>query len=142
MCDFSLTHTKSRPAKVADKLQTKDFGRGTIGFIDPSDANTAYADMTAVCVLPGTEIGFDELIETRGEFASNDCKSYPSKVAIFRQINKDKPSMHHDALELPDGTVILLTHLRPGQNAVVLQLPAKPKTAAEEKAQERLPVTA
>jgi len=59
-------------------------------------------------------------------------------TAIFRQINKDQPRMHHDALEFPDGTCVLLTDLREGQEATVLQLPAQPKTPAEEAAQKRV----
>jgi hypothetical protein len=47
------------------------------------------------------------------------------KVARFRQINTDNQHTHHDALEFPDGQVVLLTHLRRAQHATVLQLPAK-----------------
>ena len=32
MCDYSLQHTLSRPAKVGDKLTTHNFGTGTRGF--------------------------------------------------------------------------------------------------------------
>ena len=49
MCDYSLHHVKSRPAKVGDKLTTRDFGLGTRGFAAPED------ESVAVCVLPGTE---------------------------------------------------------------------------------------
>jgi hypothetical protein len=62
----------------------------------------------------------------------------PPKTAIFRQVNKDIPRVHHDALEFPDGTCVLLTDLREGQEATVLQLPAQPKTPAEEAAQKRV----
>ena len=61
-------------------------------------------------------------------------KTVNFRTAIFRQINKDQPRMHHDALEFPDGTSVLLTDLREGQEATVLQLPAQPKTPAEEAA--------
>jgi hypothetical protein len=44
---------------------------------------------------------------------------------------------HHDALEFPDGRIVLLTKLSEGQEATVLQLPALPKTAAEADAQKR-----
>ncbi len=53
------------------------------------------------------------------------------RTAIFRQINKDRAAAHHDALEFPDGEVVLLTLLCEGQQATVLQLPAEPKTAIE-----------
>jgi hypothetical protein len=60
------------------------------------------------------------------------------RTAIFRQVNKDQPRVHHDALEFPDGQTVLLTDLLEGQAATVLQLPAQPVTAAEAKAQERV----
>jgi hypothetical protein len=64
------------------------------------------------------------------------------KMAIFRQINKDKVSAHHDALEFPDGRIGLLTTLSEGQQATVLQLPAEPKTAVEAQSQRRVAYTA
>jgi hypothetical protein len=59
-------------------------------------------------------------------------------TAIFRQVNKDMPRAHHDALEFPGGQVVLLTDMVEGQEATVLQLPARPATAVEAKAQERV----
>ena len=35
MCDYSLHHVKSRPAKVGDKLTTHNFNTGTCGFAAP-----------------------------------------------------------------------------------------------------------
>jgi hypothetical protein len=60
------------------------------------------------------------------------------KSAIFRQINKDKVAAHHDALEFPDGRIVLLTSLCEGQHATVLQLPAEPKIAVEAQSQRRV----
>jgi hypothetical protein len=45
-------------------------------------------------------------------------------VARFRQVNQDQPNVHHDALELPDGEIVLVTKLAGGQHATVLQMPA------------------
>jgi hypothetical protein len=59
------------------------------------------------------------------------------RTAIFRQINKDTTAAHHDALEFPNGRIVLLTLLREGQKATVLQLPAEPKTVFESEAQQR-----
>jgi hypothetical protein len=50
------------------------------------------------------------------------------------QINKHEPMQHHDALEFPDGEIVLLTFLETGQEATVLQLPA---TAVGAKAPQR-----
>ena len=32
MCDYSLHHVNSRPAKIGDRLTTRNFGLGTRGF--------------------------------------------------------------------------------------------------------------
>jgi len=53
-------------------------------------------------------------------------------------LNKHEPMKHHDALEFPDGRIVLLTKLSEGQKATVLQLPAQPMSAAEADAQKRV----
>ena len=132
MCDYSLQSVKSRPARVGDKLITHDFGTGTTGFAAADDLEVA------VCVLPGTELSFPS--EARrlptGLFPWRH-KSINHKTAIFRQINKARVAAHHDALEFPDGQIVLLTLMCSGQEAIVLQLPAQPKSAAEADAQKR-----
>ena len=136
MCDYSLHHVKSRPAKVGDKLTTCDFNTGTRGFASPDDRTTA------VCILPGTELAFSEEVKYNPApfgFSGWRIKTVNFRTAIFRQLNKDEPRMNHDALEFPDGTSVLLTDLREGQEATVLQLPAQPKTPAEKAAQRRVP---
>ena len=132
MCDYSLHSVRSRPAKVGDKLTTWDFGTGTIGFAAAEDARVA------VCVLPGTELAFAKLVECGpGDLMGWGRKTLNHRTAIFRQINKERALAHHDALEFPDGKVVLLTSLWEGQEAVVLQLPAQPMTASEDEAQKR-----
>jgi len=59
-------------------------------------------------------------------------------TAIFQQENKNEQRTHHDALEFPDGRIVLLTQLCIGQEATVLQLPAQPMTAADAEAPKRL----
>ena len=130
MCDFSLHHVKSRPAKVGDKLTSCNFNTGTRGFAAPEDSTTA------VCILPGTELAFSAEVKSR--LSGWQTRTISSRTAIFRQINKDVPQVHHDALEFPDGTCVLLTSLVEGQEATVLQLPAQPKTPAEAKAETRV----
>jgi hypothetical protein len=126
MCDFSLEAVSSRPAKVGDKLTTQTFNTGTRGFCAPEDQGMA------VCLRPGTELSFAEEVGFwgMGPWASHVVTSY--RTAIFRQVDKDKAHTHHDALEFPDGKVILLTNLTPGQQATVLQLPAEPQQAPSE----------
>jgi hypothetical protein len=130
MCDYSLHNVKSRPAKVGDKLTTRDFGTGTRGFAASEDATMA------VCVLPGTELAFAHEIKPTRLWPWHDG-AIKHKTAIFRQINKDKVAVHHDALEFPDGQIVLLTFLCEGQHATVLQLPADPKAVVESEAKRR-----
>ena len=132
MCDYSLHNVKSRPAKVGDKLTTRNFGTGTRGFAASEDQSVA------VCVLPGTELSFTTEVTCprSGPFGWGD-KIINHKTAIFRQINNGRIAAHHDALEFPDGQIVLLTLLNEGQQATVLQLPAEPKTSVEAEAQKR-----
>jgi len=133
MCDYSLHSVKSRSAQIGDKLTTRNFGTGTRGFAAPESA------ATAVCVLPGTELAFSQEPARAGTgFFGWGVKRIKHKTAIFRQINKDQPRVHHDALEFPDGKTILLTELLDGQEATVLQLPAQPRTPVEVEAQTRV----
>ena len=106
MCDYSLQHLQSRPAKIADKLVTRNFGTGTRGFCSSDDPSTA------VCLIPGTELAFEQPVEA-------NVPTEAHRTAIFRQVNKDKPYTDHDALELADGQFVLLTNLtgRSGSNS-------------------------
>jgi hypothetical protein len=132
MCDYSLQNVLSRPAKVGDKLITRDFGTGTRGFA-ASDSSTV-----AVCVLPGTELAFSaEVTVPKAGLLGWKAVSLGHTTAIFRQIRKTELRAHHDALEFPDGKMVLLTELRQGQEATVLQLPAQPTTLVEEEALKR-----
>jgi hypothetical protein len=134
MCDYSLLNVRSRPAKVGDKLTTRDFGTGTRGFAGAED------NAVAVCVLPGTELAFSSaVIVTESRFVVGwKAETLGYTTAIFRQVNKNEQFTHHDALEFPDGRIVLLTQLCGGQEATVLQLPAQPTTTAEADAQKRL----
>jgi hypothetical protein len=100
MCDYSLQHVRSRPAKVGDKLTTRDFCTGTRGFAAAEDA------AVAVCVLPGTELAFATAVTvTDNRFIVGwKAETLSDATAIFRQVNKSEPRKHHDALEFPNGT--------------------------------------
>ena len=117
MCDYSLQHVKSRPAKIGEQLTTRDFGLGTRGFSAPEDKNVA------VCVLPGTELSFTTEVR-RMRLWPWTTPVIIHKTAIFRRINRHDPFANHDALEFPDGQIVLLTRLTEGQRATVIQLPA------------------
>ena len=120
MCDYSLEHVASRPAAVADRLVTTTFANTiTRGFAAADDMNVA------VCLRPGTEIAFEQ-DATYEHLVTHMQTTVGSRVARFRQLDKDMPYTHHDALEFASGEIVPLTKLIPGQRATVLQLPADP----------------
>jgi hypothetical protein len=120
MCDFSLHAVRSRPGKVGDKPTTHMFNLGTRGFCAPED------ERMAVCLMPGTEVSFADEVRRAPRFPwSQRLICY--KTAIFQQINLHNRATHHDAIEFPNGEIVLLTLLEEGQQATVLQLPAARK---------------
>jgi len=126
MCDYSLHNVTTRPAKVDDKLTTRLFSWSTRGFASSEDKSVA------VCLLPGTELSFaEEVRKVRSWPWRGPIVRY--KTAIFRKINQHDPRAHHDALEFPDGQIVLLTLLEEGQQATVLQLPVTHEGASIEK---------
>ena len=129
MCDYSLHLVASRSAKVRDKLVTAKFSNSiTRGFAAVGEPEVA------VCLLPGTEIAFDQEAQCDHIFdrivPSLQFGNTGQKVARFRQINLDQPNAHHDALEFPDGRIVQVTCLSEGQTVTVLQLPASPNSAS------------
>ena len=119
MCDYSLQHLASRPAEIGDVLVTTRFRDSlTRGFAAEGEPSIA------VCVLPGTEIAFEKDVEYDHFLAVFRNRRVGATLARFRQLDCDKPHVHHDALEFPNGKVVLLTQLSEGQRAKVLQLPA------------------
>src|SRR2546423_1533578 len=126
MCDYSLQHVRSRAAQVGDKLTTRNFGTGTRGFAAPEDPTTA------VCILPGTELAFSgEIAFASLSSPRAEVQKARSNTAVFRQINRDLLRAHHDALEFPDGTVVLLTDRVDGPTGDGRHLPARPAPRGE-----------
>jgi hypothetical protein len=123
MCDYSLHAIATRPAKVGDKLISASFTNSfTRGFAAVGEPDVA------VCLMPGSELAFaDDVRIDRGFgrlFPRLGFGKTGQRLARFRQINEGRPDNHHDALEFPNGRVVLVTRLIEGQTATVLQLPA------------------
>jgi hypothetical protein len=87
----------------------------------------------AVCLLAGTEIAFDENVRCNRAFGILPARKIDHRLARFRQIDMKTPGTHHDALEFPDGQVVLLTRLSEGQRATIVQLPAASRAAEVER---------
>ena len=126
MCDYSLESIATRAANVGDQLVSTRFGESiTRGFAAPGEPHVA------VCLRPGTEVAFDREVEIEN-ILGRGRESMNARVARFRQIDRETPHVHHDALEFPDGRIVLLTRLVEGQRATVLQLPVTAQVAAVE----------
>jgi hypothetical protein len=118
MCDYSLHAVATRPAEVAETLVSTRFASSiTRGFASLGDPHVA------VCLRPGTEIAFENDVQVEGILFRRNIRD---RLARFRQIDLDKPTRHHDALEFSNGEIVLVTDLKVGQRATVLQLPASP----------------
>jgi hypothetical protein len=116
MCDYSLHAVATRPAEVAETLVSTRFQSTTTrGFASPDNLQVA------VCLRPGTEIAFENDVQTDGVMFR---KNIGARLARFRQIALNQPARHHDALEFSNGAIVLVTDLTVGQRATVLQLPA------------------
>jgi hypothetical protein len=89
----------------------------------------------AVCVLAGTELAFENEVEWDRPFAMFRRNPRLGKVVRFRQINPGKPHSHHDAVEFSNGKTVLLTSLREGQKATVLQLPTSSQVGRQTETQ-------
>jgi hypothetical protein len=119
MCDYSLHSVATRPAKAGDKLVTASFATTyTRGFAAVDQPGVA------ICLRPGTELAFEKDIEKEWSLMSFFRRKQPSgKLVRFRQVNMERADTHHDAIEFPNGRMVLLTDLRMGQKAAVVQLP-------------------
>ncbi len=129
MCDYSLHSVASRPARVSDKLVTTKLARSStraFAAVGEYGAKLVIHDgppEVAVCLLPGTELAFDDNVRYDRAFRLLGKARLNHKVARFRQIDLDDPHVQHDALEFPDGKVLKVARLGIGQTATVLQLP-------------------
>ena len=139
MCDYSLHAVATRPAVVGETLVTTTFrGTSTRGFASESDLGVA------VCMLPGTELAFENDVRYDNRWIWT--RTINSRVGKFGKIDPHIPERHHDAIEFPDGSYVLVTQLVEGQRATVLQLPVtKPvsvpaQAAAATRASTSLPV--
>ena len=126
MCDYSLHNVTSRPTKVDDKLVSTKFSNSiTRGFAAVGEPNVA------VCLLPGTEVAFEREVEHEHGWSVFRKRKLAEKVARFRQVDKEKPGVHHDALEFPNGQIVFVNELCEGQHVTVLQMPASPRATNE-----------
>jgi hypothetical protein len=122
MCDYSLHAVATRPAKVGEALITTIFhGTSTRGFASASQPEVA------VCLLPGTELAFAENVRYDSRWIWTRQADF--RVGKFGAIDRHIQNRHHDTIEFPDGSHVLVTLLCEGQRATVLQLPVARQAA-------------
>jgi hypothetical protein len=121
MCDYSLHAMATRPAQVGETLITTTFrGTSTRGFASERDPQVA------VCMLPGTELAFTEDVKYDNRWIWTRTVGF--RVGKFNTIDPHVRERHHDAIEFPDGSYVLVTQLCEGQQVSVLQLPVTQQT--------------
>jgi hypothetical protein len=135
MCDYSLHALATRPAEVGETLITTTFrGTSTRGFASERDPQVA------VCMLPGTELAFTEDVKFDNRWIWTRTVGF--RVGKFNTIDPHVRDRHHDAIEFPDGSYVLVTQLCEGQQVSVLQLPVThPAAERAASAVETPPVT-
>ena len=116
MCDYSLHAMATRPAVVGETLISTTFrGTSTRGFASEREP------AVAVCMLPGTELAFAQDVKYDSRWIWTRTIGF--RVGKFNMINPHVKERHHDAIEFPDGSFVLVTQLCQGQRVTVLQLP-------------------
>jgi hypothetical protein len=86
-------------------------------------------------MLPGTELAFAENVKYDNRWIWT--REIDFRVGKFGQVDAHVPDRHHDAIEFPDGSRVLVTLLCEGQRVSVLQLPVlqqpaeRPQPAAQ-----------
>jgi hypothetical protein len=116
MCDYSLHAVTSRPAQVGETLITTNFaGTSTRGFASESEPDVA------VCILPGTELAFADNVRYESRWIWTKKANF--RVGKLGSVDRHVPDRHHDTIEFPDGSHVLVTLLCEGQRATVLQMP-------------------
>lgn len=129
MCDYSLEYVTSRPAAAGQQLVVTRF---------PPSMTRGFAEIrnpgAAICLLPGTEVAFEAEVKAEPNFPLMPKRRVGERLARFREVDPEKPTAHHDALEFANGEIVLVNRLVLGQFATVLQIPkeAVRATAAAE----------
>src|SRR5260370_23764292 len=83
--------------------------RGTSTRVFATESEPAVA----VCMLPGTELAFAGDVKYNNGWIWTRATNF--RVGKFGAIDPDVPHRHHDAIEFPDGSNVLVTQLSQGQ---------------------------
>lgn len=119
MCDYSLETYRTTPARTGESYETYRFPSSTIGFVSPSDRETA------VCMSCDTRL----VIEQLPEYVREKLGIGPREEVTFIRLEEGP---HHDGVRFANGQEVNLQRLGPGVKAFVLDaLDGETKVAGE-----------
>lgn len=104
MCDYSLEHYQSRPARQGEKYVSNRFPSGSIGFVVPGDQSVA------VCMTCDTRLKLESIpmmMQLRLGLS-------PVETVTFVRI---EGGFYHDGVRFDNGRVLSLQDLGPGITA-------------------------
>lgn len=106
MCDYSLEHYRSRPARQSEPYETNRFPSGSIGFVVPGDQSVA------ICMTCDTRLILDnipEILQTRLGIG-------PREDVVFTRL---ETGTYRDGIRFDNGRAVTLQELGTGVRAVV-----------------------
>lgn len=108
MCDYSLEHYRTRPARVGERYVTHRFPTRTIGFVAPGDCETA------VCMAADTRLRVDGIPADLGRKIGVGTSAEVTVIRLERS-----PYLHRDAIRFDNGVELALQALGEGVSAYI-----------------------
>ena len=113
MCDYSLEHYHSRPARQGEEYVTNRFPSGSIGFVTPGDQSAAVC---VACDMRLALAGIPAAMQTRLGIGSQE-------QATFVRLDS---SLYRDGVRFSNGRQASLQELGPGVSAWLVDALDKP----------------
>ncbi len=113
MCDYSLEHYQSRPARQGEEYVTHRFASGSIGFVAPNEPSVA------VCMTCDMRLKLQDLpvlMQAR-------LKVAPFEVVTFTRLDS---GLYRDGVRFDNGQLLSLQDLGPGLKAELVDALADP----------------
>ena len=113
MCDYSLEHYPSRPARQGEPYETNRFPSGSIGFVVPGDQSVA------ICMTCDTRIKLENIPPT----LQARLNAGASELVTFTRL---ETGTYRDGVRFGNGRAITLQELGTGVKATVQDALIKP----------------
>lgn len=113
MCDYSLEHYRSRPARQGEVYETNRFPSSSIGFVVPGDQSVA------ICMTCDTKLWLENIpasVQTKYALTARE-------PATFVRL---ETGVYHDGVQFDNGRAITLQELGTGVRALVRDTLEKP----------------